>query len=50
MELIEHVTMFFAFVLGVVALDWHLRGASERRARRLIHAQVESYLRRPKGI
>ena len=50
MELMEAIAVFFGWVVGLVALDWHLRGASERRSRRLMHAQVESYLRRPKRI
>lgn len=50
MELLEPILLFIGFVVGFVALDWHMRGVSERRCRRLLHAQVESYLRGPKRI
>jgi hypothetical protein len=50
MQLLEPILLFTGLVVSFIAVDWHLRGASDRRMRRLMHAQVQSYLRTPKRI
>ncbi len=50
MDAITTIGTFFCFVVGCVAADWYFRGVSERRFRRGLHAEAESYLRSPKRI